>query len=182
MSDPKYQVALRLAAPPDAVLAAIHQAIATTRRGDLPAHLQRGVRGMRGKVRGQRFTVGLEHTGDGGEETDLVGMVVPAEGGRSDVRASVLDSHGAPTHALVLLGIAGGLALAGLGELAWVATGFAALVAIIATFRDATGLIDHDEAAFLVQWLRGVLDPLAAPHPHPPAPTDADPVTPASAS
>jgi|GEM_PF-3878802 len=180
MSDPRYKVALRVPAPPDVVLAAIRHAIANTRRGDLPAHLQRGVRGLAGKVRGGRFTVRLDRTEP--DETDLVGRVVPVEGGGSDVRASVLDSHGAPTHALVLLGIAGGLALAGLGELAWIAAGFAALVAIIATFRHATGLIDHDEAAFLVAWLRGVLDPLAAPHPRPPALIDADPVTPTSPS
>lgn len=161
--DPEYRLARRISAPPDAVLAAIRAAVDGTQRHDLPAPLQKGVRGMRGKVRGQRFTIGLEHTGEGPEETDLVGMVVPAKDGGSDVRASVMDSHGAPTHALVLLGIAGIFALAGSSGVAWMLAGFAALIAVIATFRDATGLINHDEAAFLMDWLNAVLDPLASP-------------------
>jgi hypothetical protein len=160
---PEYRVARHISAPPDAVLAAIRDAIDGTKRGDIPPHLQRGVRGMGGMVSGTRFTVGLDHVGEGGDhETDLVGMVLPREDGGSDVRASVLDSHGAPIAVLVLLGIAGVFALLGIGAFAWVAVGFAALIALAATFRDATGFIDHDEAAFLVEWLNGVLHPLAA--------------------
>jgi hypothetical protein len=165
MSAPKYRLARRISAPPDAVLAAIRDALAGTQRRDLPPHLQKGVGGLRGKVRGQRFTVGLKHTGEGGEATDLVGMVVPADDGGSDVRASVLDSRNAPVEALMLLGIAGILALTGNGGAAWMLVGFAALVAIITTFRQATGLIDHEEAAFLLEWLNAVLDPLASPDP-----------------
>ena len=165
MSDAKYRLARRIPAPPDAVLAAIRDALSGTQRRHIPPPLQKGVGGMRGKVRGQRFTVGLEHTGEGAEATDLVGMVVPAYGGGSDVRASVLDSRNAPVEALVLLGIAAVLALTGNGGAAWMLVGFAALVAIIATFRDATGLTNHDESAFLLNWLNAVLDPLASPDP-----------------
>lgn len=165
MSDPRYLLARRISAPLGAVLADIRDAVARTHRRELPPHLQKGVAGMRGMVRGQRFTVGLEHTGEGVERTDLVGMVVPADGGGSDVRASVLDSRNAPVEALVLLGIAGLLALTGNGGAAWMLVGFAALVAIITTFRQATGLIDHEEAAFLLDWLNAVLDPLASPDP-----------------
>jgi hypothetical protein len=165
MSGPEYRIARRIPAAPDAVLAAIRDAIARTQRRDIPPHLQRGVRGLRGKVRGQRFTVSLDHAGDGGGETDLVGTVVAADGGGSDVRASVLDSRNAPVEALVLLGIAGVLALTGNGGAAWMLVGFAALVAIITTFRQATGRIEHEEAAFLLAWLNAVLDPLASADP-----------------
>jgi hypothetical protein len=162
MKHPQYRVALRVPAPPDAVLVAIRRAFERTPRRDIPPRLQRGVHGLQGKVRGPRFTVFLEHSGDTGHHTDLVGMVLPSEDGGSDVRASVLDSHGAPADVLVLLGIAGVFALLGMGVFAWVTGGFAVMTAVIATVRDATGLIDHDEAAFLVEWLNAALAPLGA--------------------
>lgn len=165
MTRPRYRLARRVPAPPDAVLAAIRDAIAGTRRGDIPPSLQRGVRGVRGKVRGQRFTVALDHSGEGADPTDLAGMVVPADDGGSEVRASVMDGRSAPTAALVLLGIAGVLALAGMEDFAWVLAGFAVLIIVIATFRDAMGLIDRDQAAFLLQWLKAVLDRLAPADP-----------------
>lgn len=177
MSHPQYRLARRVPAPPDAVLAAIRRSITRTQRRDLPPQLQKGVSGLSGKVRGQRFTVGLDHTGEGGNPTELVGMVVPAEEGGSEVRASVLDSHGAPTLELVLFGIAGFFAVLGIEVFAWTATGFAALALVTTIVRDAAGLIDHETAAFLLQWLNGVLDPLdtaradahpgAADPPHP---------------
>ena len=161
MRHPQYRLARRIPAPPDAVLAAIRNAIAGTRRRDIPPHLQKGVSGVRGKVRGPRFTVGLEQAGESGDATDLVGMVVAADDGGSDVRASVMDSRGAPVHALVLLAVAAILVLTGSSGVAWMLAGFAALVATVATIRNAKGLINDDEAAFLLAWLNGVLDPLA---------------------
>ncbi|HEX6368668.1 MAG TPA: hypothetical protein VF006_07045 [Longimicrobium sp.] len=165
MTHPQYRLARRIPTPPDAVLAALRAAVAATQRRDIPPPLRKGVRGMRGKVRGQRFTVALEYAGEGGPGTNLVGMVVPVEGGGSEVRASARDGWGAPNEALVLLGGAGVLALTGNGGVAWMLAGVAALVAIITTFRQATGLIHHDEAAFLLDWLNAVLGPPAPADP-----------------
>jgi hypothetical protein len=53
----------------------------------------------------------------------------------------------------------------GNGGGAWMLAGFAAWAAIITSFRQATGLINHGEAAFLLAWLNAVLDPLASPDP-----------------
>lgn len=163
MTRPTYRLERHVPAPPDAVLAAIRDAVARTERRRIPPGLQRGVRGLRGKARGPRFTVSLDHT-EGGD-TELVGTVVGADGGGSEVRASVLDSRHAPVEALVLLGIATILAVTGNGGAAWMMAGFAALVAIITTFRRATGRMDHAEAAFLLEWLDGVLDPPASADP-----------------
>ena len=59
MTHPQYRLARRVPVAPDAVLVAIADVIAGTERRDLPPHLQRGVRGLSGNVRGQRFTVRL---------------------------------------------------------------------------------------------------------------------------
>jgi hypothetical protein len=176
MSDPRYRVARHVPAPPDAVLAAIRDALATARRSDIPAQVRKGVRGLVGKVRGERFTIWLDDSSEGGR-TELVGMVVAAEGGGSDVRASAVQDHDAGPTAMVVFGIAGVLAWAGSGDVAWVAAGFGVLLAVTAAIRSRTGITSHDEAAFLLQWLQTALDPLdpldtpsAAP-----APDDADP-------
>jgi hypothetical protein len=81
----------------------------------------------------------------------------------------------------VLLIIAVILALAGEGDIAWVAAGFAALAAIHA-FRSAKGAIDHDEAVFLQAWLSAVLDPLDASPTADPARVDGDPAATAASS
>ena len=83
-------------------------------------------------------------------------MVVPAESGGSVVRASVqYDRNAAPT-GLMLLGLAGVAAVAGVGGAWWIAV-FAGLVAVPAIIRDAAGVMDHDHARFLAAWLDHVL-------------------------
>jgi hypothetical protein len=162
MSDPRYRIARHVAAPPDAVLAALQRAIADARRSDIPAQLRKGVRRMVGKVRGERFTIWLDDSSEGGR-TELVGMVVAAESGGSDVRASAVQDHNAGTTAMVVFGIAGVLAWAGSGDAAWVAAGFGVLLAVTAAIRSRIGITRHDEAAFLLQWLQGALDPFDSP-------------------
>lgn len=98
------------------------------------------------------------------------------------MRASVLDSRSAPVEALVLLGVAGVLALTGNGGVAWMVAGLAALIAVATTFRQPTGRINHEEAAFLLAWLNAALDSLAASPRVEGAVSDADPPRPASAS
>lgn len=181
MSDPRYRVARHVPAPPDIVLAAIQGAIAGARRSDIPAPVRRGVRGLVGKVRGERFTLWLDHSSEGGSQTELIGMVVAAEGGGSDVRASAAQDRNAGPAALVAFGVAGVLAATGNGDIAWVAAGFGAILLIAAAIRSRTGITSHDEAAFLLQWLQAALDPLAAPTPAP-AQEDADPRSSTTAS
>lgn len=103
MSDPRYHVARRMDVPPEAVLAAIHKALATGYRGDPPLRRPKGTRGVRGNVRGDRFTAWLDGVSER-DDTRLLGMVHPADGG-SDVRASVLDEPGAGGQVLALLGL-----------------------------------------------------------------------------
>lgn len=180
MSDPRYRLARHVPAPPDAVLAAIQGAIADTRRSDIPAPVRKGVRGVVGKVRGERFTIWLDHSSEGGV-TELIGMVVAAEGGGSDVRASAAQDRTAGPAALVAFGVAGVLAWTGNGEIAWVAAGFGAILLIEAAIRSKTGITSYDEAAFLLQWLQAALDPLAPPATAP-APDGADPRSATAAS
>ncbi|HEY0020332.1 MAG TPA: hypothetical protein VGC13_28805 [Longimicrobium sp.] len=162
MSDPRYRVARHVPAPPDEVLAAIQGSIADARRSDIPAQVRKGVRGLVGKVRGERFSIWLDRIWEG-DQTELVGMVVAAEGGGSDVQASAVQDHNAGPTALVVFGIAGVLAWTGNGGVAWVAAGFGVLLVVTAAIRSTTGITSHDEAAFLLQWLQTALDPLAPP-------------------
>jgi hypothetical protein len=180
MSDPRYRLARHVPAPPGEVLAAIQGAIADARRSDIPAHVRKGVRGLVGKVRRERFTIWLDHSSEGGG-TELIGMVVAAEGGGSDVRASATQDRTAGPSSLIAFGVAGVLVATGNGDIAWVAAGFGAILLIEAAIRSRTGITSHDEAAFLLQWLQAALDPLAAPTAAP-APEDADPRSSAAAS
>lgn len=164
MSDPRYHVARRVDAPPDAVLAAIRDALATGWRGDPPLRHPKGTRGVRGKVRDERFTAWLDGVSER-DDTRLLGTVHPADGG-SDVRASVLDEPGANTAVVVLLGLAAIAALAGIGGAWWIA-GFAALGGIVTAVRRASGAINHREAAFLRDWLNAVLDRVQSSSPMP---------------
>lgn len=157
MSDPRYRVERRLEAPPDAVLAAIRQALTATRTADIPPHLRRTtITGIAGGVRGPRFRVGFTQWAEG-DVTEVVGHVVPADDGGSLVQASVADDRNAPAFIAVTLGIVLLVALAGGQAAAWIA-GVAAVVGIMAWVRRAMGGVNHDEARFLVAWLEGVLD------------------------
>lgn len=68
---------------------------------------------------------------------------------------------------LLLLALAGIVVLTG-GPDAWIFVGFAAVVGIFSAIRRAGGITNHDRAAFLIQWLDGVLDRLPDAHPAPP--------------
>jgi hypothetical protein len=161
MSDPRYRVERRLDAPPDAVIAAIRDAIRTTKTTEIPLDLRkRTITGLSGKVRGRRFTAGLAQLLEG-DLTEMAGHVIAAEDGGSLVQASVADDRHAPAVALVVIGIAGVMAFTGQPGAAWVA-GAGVVIGIVAWMRNATGAINHDEARFLVDWLNGVLDRMPA--------------------
>jgi hypothetical protein len=152
MRNAEYRVEHRVQAPPDAVLAAILDA---ARRGKTHAHLPRGTQGVSGKVRGERFSVVLVPR-DERPMTVLVGMVAPAEDGGSVVRASVqYDRYAAPM-GLALFGLAGVAAVAGVGGAWWIAA-VAGLIAVPAIISDAAGVMDDDQARYLVAWLDHVL-------------------------
>jgi hypothetical protein len=163
MSDPRHRVDRTVPAPPEAVLAAIRAAIPATRTSHIPPELRRHlIPTLRGSVRGDRFTLGLDQRHEG-DTADLAGQVVAAEGGGSRVRASVDAGRGTP--ALLL----GGLVLA----VVLLATGRAEvgtvllLLAFVAAAAAPRGSANPAEAAFLVSWLNGVLDGLAADPPGP---------------
>lgn len=147
MTNAEYRVERRVQAPPEVVLATILDA---ARRGQIHARLPRGTHGVGGKVRGERFSVVLASR-DEGPMTVLVGMVAPAEGG-SVVRASVQYDRNAAPMGLALFGLAGVAAVAGVGGAWWIAV-VAGLIAVPAIIGDAAGVMDHDQARFLVAWL-----------------------------
>lgn len=174
MSDPRYHVGRRVDAPAEVVLAALTRSLRTARR-DLPLHRPKGVYGVGGRVRGDRFTVWPDRLMEG-VDTQLVGMVRACDDGGSDVRASVLDEPGAGGLVLVLLALAAVAAVAGVGGAWWIAGG-AAVVGGITAIRRAAGALNHAEAAFLRDWLNAVLaDVQASPDlaivPDRPAPSD----------
>lgn len=172
MSDPRYRVARHLSAPPDAVRAALAAALDDAGGGAALLRPPRGVRGVRGRVRGDRFNLWPNQRLEG-DETELAGMIVPAADGGSQVRASVRDS---PTAAGIALGMMGVGAVIGItaGPVGWLLAGLGAASGIVTGLRRAAGAINHGEAAYLVAWLNAVLDPLAGaddPHPtNPPLP------------
>lgn len=160
MSDPRYRMDRPVAAPPDAVLAAIHAAALKTNRSTIPASI-RGVRGMRATVRGQRFTVALDEIYEG-DVTDLHGWVVPAGEHGWRVQASVADDRNAGAVVAGLLVVAAAMVLLG-ADGAWWFVGFVAVIGISAALRRAAAAMDHTRAAFLVAWLNRVLDGMDAP-------------------
>jgi hypothetical protein len=166
MTNSRYAVDRRVGAPPDAVLAALRDALAAARPADVPRTLRTEVRGLRGKARGQRFTLRLEERSDG-DVTDLRGWVLPAEEGEARVHARAVDDRNAGWAVLALLGVASAFWLLGGGG-AWMMAGMAAFLAIIAVVRHAGGFISHERAGYLVHWLNGVLDQLPPPSPAPP--------------
>lgn len=159
MSHPAYRVERRVDAPPDAVLAAIGEATRKIATTNIPPHLRRTtITGVHGRVRGPRFRVRFKQWVDG-DVTEMVGHVVPAEGGGSLVQASVFDDRGAPAASLIVIGIAIVVAFAGGKEAVWIA-GMGMLIGVVAWVRRAMSAINHHEAQFLVDWLNGVLDRL----------------------
>lgn len=148
-------------APPDAVLGAVRDALATGHQGNPARRRPRGAQGARGRVRGYGFTVWISG-GPEGDGTRLSGTVHPVEGGGSDVRASVLARQGAATDVLVALGMAVVAVIAGI-QRNWLIAGFAAASGIVAAVRRAAGAMNHDEAAFLREWVNAVLDRVEAP-------------------
>lgn len=150
-----------MAAAPEAVLAAIRDALATGYRGDPTLPRPRGAPGLRGRVRGYGFTLWIS-TGGEDDGTRLSGMVHPAEGGGSDVRASAQAKEGSATDVLVVLFLAFVAVVAGI-QRNWLIAGFAATSGIVAGLRRAAGALNHDEADFLRGWLNAVLDRVEGP-------------------
>jgi hypothetical protein len=176
MKDPRYRVERRTNTPPDAVLAAIQQAAAAAKRGDLPGPLQRGNRGLRGVVRGNRFVLWFD-VGDS-DQTELRGTVVPAPDGGSEVRASAEDGRNEGIILVLLVGYAVVALIAG-GGIAWWALGVAAAIGLAAAVRRGMGIINHAQAAYHLEWLNGVLDRAEASGAVPPAHDPARPGIPA---
>lgn len=88
MSRPEYRVDRRVGAAPETVLAMIRDAAATTRRTALPPPVRKGGRGLRARVRGERFTVWVDEIFEGDGE-DLHGWVLPDGDGTARVQASM---------------------------------------------------------------------------------------------
>ena len=172
MREARYAVDRRVAAPPDAVLAALADAAARTRRRDIPPALQRGVSGLRCKVRGARFNLRLDERSEG-SATDVQGWVVPAGEGQSRVQASAADDRGAGWGIAVFLALALGIQLSGGEGAGWMA-GIAAFLALITIIRHAAGAVDEPQAGYLIQWLNEVLDTLPAPGPPDAAPASGE--------
>lgn len=170
MSEPRYIVDRRLDAPANAVLAAIGEAISATRRADLPAPLRRGVHGLTGKVRGTRFTVGFDASGDG-IGVDLRGAVLPAEGGATRVHASAMEDRFGGATVAGLLVIAALVWLIGGEGAGWIVV-MAALLGVMMLVVRGAGWTDDARATYLAEWLNGVLDRFPAASPAPPASTD----------
>jgi hypothetical protein len=166
MSDSRYTLDRVVAAPPETVLAAIRHAIPATGRSAVPSELRkRTVIGVSGRVRGDRFTVGMKQTSEGGS-TGMVGQVVADEGG-CRVRATVEDDRHGPAIALICFAIAAVFAMRGDGGSAWAAAFFGAVIGIVTGVRRASGAINHAEARFLIAWLEGVLDRVPETFPPP---------------
>jgi hypothetical protein len=170
MNDPRYVIKRRVGAPPEAVLAAIRDAAATTPRGALPPAQQRGVRGLCCKVRGNRFTVYRDDRSEG-DATDLHGWVVREGEHGSIVEASVRDDPPAGMvvpAGIVALGLLGGA----LGDgVQWGFVGIGVLAGIVGVVLRRIRSMNHELAGYLVGWLNGVLDRLPAASPTPPAST-----------
>lgn len=165
MSRGEYVVDRRVGAPPETVLAMIQERVGTTRRAALPLEVRRGARGLRGKVRGQRFTAWVDVSeGDG---TDLHGWVLPDGEGRVRVHARVQSERNTWMFVLGLLALAAVVTMTG-GEDGWMIAGLAVLLGIISQVRRAGGATNHAQADFLLRWLNGVLDQFPAP-PDPPS-------------
>ncbi|HST62434.1 MAG TPA: hypothetical protein VLK84_27265 [Longimicrobium sp.] len=176
MSRPEYVIDRRVGAAPETVLAMIRDAAATTRRTALPPPVRKGARGLRARVRDERFTVWVDQIFEG-DGTDLHGWVLPDGEGAARVQASVQIERNAGTVVLGLLALAAVLVLAG-GQDGWLIAGFAVVMGSIWGIRRAGGFMNHHHAAFLVQWLNGVLDGLPSASPAPP---NANPATPDAA-
>jgi hypothetical protein len=172
MSRTHYRVDRRVGAAPERVLEMIRDAAPTTRWTALPPPVRKGSRGLRARVRGERFTVWVDEIFEGDGE-DLHGQVLPDGDGTARVLASIQVERNAGAGVLLLLVLAGIVVLTG-GPDAWIFVGFAAVVGVFSAIRRAGGITNHDRAAFLVQWLDGVLDHLPAA---PPSPPDAHPAT-----
>jgi hypothetical protein len=169
MSEPRYTIDRRVGAPPETVLAAIRDAAAATPRGALPLAQQRAARGLRCRVRGDRFTVFRDDRSEG-DATDLRGRVVREGEHGAIVAASVRDDSPAGMvipAVIVALGLIGGLE----DGIQWglVATGvLAGIVGLV--LRRMRGSMNHELAGFLVHWLDGVLDRLPSAPPETAAP------------
>lgn len=180
MTDPRYAVDRRVGAPPEAVLAALRDALAAAHPSDLPPKLRREVRGLRGKVRSQQFTLRYAERFEG-EITDLRGWVLPAGEGEARVHADAAGDRHAGRLVLGLLAFAAAVGLLG-GDGAWWIAGIAVFIGIVAVVRRAAGVISHERAGYLVGWLNGVLDGLPAASPAPPASTGSAAAVPSRAS
>lgn len=167
MSRREYIVDRRVGASPDKVLARIGEKARSVPRSSLPHTVRRGARGLRGKVRGQRFTVWVDEVFDG-DGTDLHGWVLPDGEGRARVHARVQSERRTWMFVLGLLVLAGVVTLTG-GEDGWMIAAGAAVLWIVSAARRAGGFMNHEHADFLLRWLNGVLDELPAASPAPPA-------------
>jgi hypothetical protein len=166
MSDARYTLDRVVAAPPATVLAAIRHGIPATGRSAVPSELRKKrVTGVHGRVRGDRFSIGVKQTSEGGS-TGMVGQVVADEGG-GRVRATVEDDRHGPAIALGCFAIAAVFAIRGDGSSAWAFAGLGAVVGIMVAVGRASGAINHAEARFLVAWLDGVLDGVLEAFPPP---------------
>lgn len=156
----RYIVDRRLDAPAEAILAAIREAAAGTRFTDLPKPVRAGANGIKVRVRGTRFTVRLDSWSEGGT-VDLRGVVVSEADGATRVHATAENDR----YAGVL--IAG---LAVLSVLLWLfrvdgagaAAILAALVGIATVLGRAFSGAGDARAAYLGEWLNGVLERLPA--------------------
>jgi hypothetical protein len=180
MSKPRYIVDRRVGAPPEKVLATIGEKAGSARRSTLPLPLRREMRGLRGKVRGQRFTVRFDEIFDG-DGTDLHGWVLPDGDGQARVHARVQGGRHTGVAVLGLLALAGVVTLRGARD-GWMIAALAAALWIISTVRRAGGFMNHEQAAYLSRWLHGVLDGLPAASPAPPASTGSGAAAPSRAS
>lgn len=167
MTKPRYLVDRRVGAAPEKVLATIREKAGSARRSTLPLPLRREMRGLRGKVRGQRFTIRFDEIFDG-DGTDLHGWVLPDGDGRARVHARVEGGRHTGIAVLGLLVLAGVVTLRG-GKDGWMIAALAAALGIISMVRRAGGFMNHEQAAYLTRWLNGVLDGLPAASPAPPA-------------
>lgn len=184
MSD-RIVVDRRVDAPADAVLAAIREAAAATRFLDLPKPMRGGARGLAATIRGTRFTVRIDTLGEG-DGVDLRGAVLVEEDGATRVHATTADDRHAGAIIAALVVVAALLWLFRVGGAGWV-LGFAAVYAVLRLVARGAGWTGDDRAAYLADWLNGVLDrfPAASLVHHPPSPAatvDGGPVPASSGS
>jgi hypothetical protein len=170
MSD-RHVVDRRLDAPADAVLAAILEAAAATRFTDMPKPVRGDARGLKGKVRGTRFTVRLDTISDR-FNIDVAGAVLSQADGATRVHATAEEDRnaGAGAVAMAVLGLV--LWVLRVEDVGWTLMGLAALVGLgRLVFHGADGRGDV-RAAYLAEWLNGVLDRFPAAPPASPPPSD----------